>query len=43
MLRQREAAMKLKPVDANSATHLIRCALGGRLSSRIVGDGGRLA
>jgi pyruvate dehydrogenase phosphatase len=29
LLRQREAAMKLKPTDANAATHLIRCALGG--------------
>jgi hypothetical protein len=26
---QRQTAMKLKPVDSNAATHLIRCALGG--------------
>ena len=24
--------MKLKPVDSNAATHLIRCALGGELT-----------
>lgn len=29
VLRQRQAAMKLKPTDSNAATHLIRCALGG--------------
>jgi len=29
LLRQRQAAMKLKPTDENAATHLIRCALGG--------------
>jgi len=29
LLRQRQAAMRLKPTDANAATHLIRCALGG--------------
>eukprot|EP00088_Acartia_fossae_P027203 TRINITY_DN27950_c0_g1_i3.p1 TRINITY_DN27950_c0_g1~~TRINITY_DN27950_c0_g1_i3.p1 ORF type:complete len:553 (+),score=76.70 TRINITY_DN27950_c0_g1_i3:112-1770(+) len=29
LLRKRQAAMKLKPVDSNAATHLIRCALGG--------------
>jgi len=29
LLRQRQAAMRLKPADANAATHLIRCALGG--------------
>ena len=29
MLRRRQAAMKLKPIDTNAATHLIRHALGG--------------
>jgi pyruvate dehydrogenase phosphatase len=29
LLRKRQAAMKLKPVDTNASTHLIRCALGG--------------
>ena len=29
ILRSRQAAMKVKPDDANSATHLLRCALGG--------------
>ena len=29
ILRSRQAAMKVKPVDLNSATHLIRSALGG--------------
>ena len=29
VLRQRQAAMKLKPTDSNAATHLTRCALGG--------------
>jgi len=29
MLKKRQAAMKLKPQDLNSATHLIRSALGG--------------
>ena len=28
-LKKRQAAMKLKPHDVNSATHLIRSALGG--------------
>jgi hypothetical protein len=25
--------MKLKPVDSNAATHLIRCALGGEFNN----------
>ena len=29
MLRRRQAAMKLKPIDSNASTHLIRSALGG--------------
>ena len=29
ILRSRQAAMKVKPEDANSATHLLRSALGG--------------
>ena len=29
VLKQRQSAMKLKPQDLNSATHLIRSALGG--------------
>lgn len=29
LLQKRQAAMKLKPVDTNASTHLIRCALGG--------------
>ena len=29
VLKKRQAAMKLKPQDLNSATHLIRSALGG--------------
>merc|ERR1712083_890336 len=28
-LKQRQAAMRLKPTDSNAATHLIRSALGG--------------
>jgi len=29
LLKQRQAAMRLKPTDSNAATHLIRSALGG--------------
>lgn len=29
ILKSRQAAMKVKPEDENSATHLLRCALGG--------------
>ena len=29
LLKQRQAAMRLKPTDTNAATHLIRSALGG--------------
>ena len=29
LLKQRQAAMRLKPTDTNAATHLIRNALGG--------------
>merc|ERR1719153_288922 len=29
VLKQRQAAMRLKPIDSNAATHLIRSALGG--------------
>ena len=29
MLRRRHDAMKLKPIDSNASTHLIRSALGG--------------